>query len=245
MLPLNPAQCTLGNEGLDEYQCAAANPAGASRLQSLRPVRRVAELGSLEHIVNEPRYRVLKRSSWGALLLGLLLCGMGFFRGVLDPFIFDSSGNFRRDGIFRDVSPVLLEAKGMLSYSVLWALPCLLLGIWGLIFYYAHTSERFPGLGRVAVALGVLVHLLVLVVSLPFFFVPAGDHIRPMAWAALLGLVSVGSFVLIEPISIIAVVKEEPPSPGVFGLILGVTPFFLGWLILFFASLVKGFSLSP
>src|ERR1043165_7226431 len=27
--------------------CAAANPAGASRLQSLRPVRRVAELGSL------------------------------------------------------------------------------------------------------------------------------------------------------------------------------------------------------
>src|SRR5437667_3796105 len=26
--------------------CAAANPAGASRLQSLRPVRRVAELGS-------------------------------------------------------------------------------------------------------------------------------------------------------------------------------------------------------
>src|SRR6185436_4292751 len=29
-----------------EYQCAAANPAGASRLQSSRPVRRVAELGS-------------------------------------------------------------------------------------------------------------------------------------------------------------------------------------------------------
>lgn len=27
--------------------CAAANPAGASRLQSLRPVRRVAELGAL------------------------------------------------------------------------------------------------------------------------------------------------------------------------------------------------------
>jgi hypothetical protein len=31
----------------EEYQCAAANPAGASRLPSLRPVRRVAELGSL------------------------------------------------------------------------------------------------------------------------------------------------------------------------------------------------------
>src|ERR1051326_683882 len=30
-----------------EYHCAAANPAGASRLQSLPPVRRVAELGSL------------------------------------------------------------------------------------------------------------------------------------------------------------------------------------------------------
>src|SRR5215831_19099002 len=30
-----------------EYQGAAANPAGASRLQSLHPVRRVAELGSL------------------------------------------------------------------------------------------------------------------------------------------------------------------------------------------------------
>src|SRR5687767_7329541 len=33
------------------WQCAAANPAGASRLQSLRPVRRVAELGSLGGIV--------------------------------------------------------------------------------------------------------------------------------------------------------------------------------------------------
>ena len=31
---------------------AAANPAGTSRLHSLRPVRRVAELGSLDHAVN-------------------------------------------------------------------------------------------------------------------------------------------------------------------------------------------------
>jgi hypothetical protein len=32
--------------------CAAANPAGASRLQSLRPVRRVAELGSFGDMTN-------------------------------------------------------------------------------------------------------------------------------------------------------------------------------------------------
>jgi len=37
---------------------AAANPAGASRLQSLRPVRRVAELGSLEY-AEAPKYLVL------------------------------------------------------------------------------------------------------------------------------------------------------------------------------------------
>src|SRR5262245_22459815 len=46
------AQSTFGTGashqgGHDEYPCAAANPAGASRLQSVRPVRRVAELGSL------------------------------------------------------------------------------------------------------------------------------------------------------------------------------------------------------
>src|SRR5437016_510844 len=34
--------------------CAAANPAGASRLQSVRPVRRVAELGSLGHSASGP-----------------------------------------------------------------------------------------------------------------------------------------------------------------------------------------------
>jgi hypothetical protein len=32
MLPLNPAQCTLGNEGLDEYQSASANAAIAAWL---------------------------------------------------------------------------------------------------------------------------------------------------------------------------------------------------------------------
>jgi hypothetical protein len=37
MLPLNPAQCTLGNEGLDEYQFASANrdPLRGSRWLSL------------------------------------------------------------------------------------------------------------------------------------------------------------------------------------------------------------------
>ena len=42
-----------------EYQCAAANPVGASRLQSLRPVRRVAELGSL--VVSPTNYLALIR----------------------------------------------------------------------------------------------------------------------------------------------------------------------------------------
>jgi len=48
-----PALCPNGNETTEnpkglgwEYQSAAANPAGASRLQSLPPARRVAELGS-------------------------------------------------------------------------------------------------------------------------------------------------------------------------------------------------------
>lgn len=34
--------------------CAAANPACASRLQSLRPERRIAELGSLDHFERAP-----------------------------------------------------------------------------------------------------------------------------------------------------------------------------------------------
>jgi hypothetical protein len=33
MLPLNPAQCTLGNEGLDEYQCAAGNAGWRSQFR--------------------------------------------------------------------------------------------------------------------------------------------------------------------------------------------------------------------
>ena len=40
---------SVGGAGGNPGSYPAANPAGASRLPSLRPVRRVAELGSLDH----------------------------------------------------------------------------------------------------------------------------------------------------------------------------------------------------
>ena len=60
------------------YACAAANPAGASRLHSLHPERRVAELGSLgriEHRSHTPGLTVMKitrKKILAVVLLGVI-----------------------------------------------------------------------------------------------------------------------------------------------------------------------------
>src|SRR6478672_4945591 len=67
--------------------CAAANPARASRLPSLRPVRRVAELGSLGDIRTHEDIRNYFGISW------CRVAGTGFFHRLGRPE-FASSGWF-------------------------------------------------------------------------------------------------------------------------------------------------------
>lgn len=96
-----------------------------------------------------------------------------------------------------------------------------------------------------ALALAIAAHLLICLFSVQFFFVPAGSHIRPMGWAMFVGLVSVGAFIVVEPVSIISLFREKPRFLGVLGLVLGITPFPFSSLILHLAAMIRGFELSP
>ena len=114
----------------------------------------------------------------------------------------------------------------------------------------AFPAERFPtlqsrGFGTAALAMAIAAHLLILLFSIQLFFVAAGSHIRPMGWAMFVGLVSVGAFILVEPISIISLFREKPRFLGLLGLVLGATQFPISVFLLHVAARINGFELSP
>jgi hypothetical protein len=51
-------------------------------------------------------------------------------------------------------------------------------------------------------------------------------------------------FSLVEPVSVIACIKEKPHFLGVIGMAGGITPLFFGVFILHLAAWVKGFQLA-
>ena len=99
--------------------------------------------------------------------------------------------------------------------------------------------------GFTACGVATLAHILVLVFSMPFFFVPEGSYIRPMGWTAMVFMIAVGTFVIAVPAGVIAIKKERPCFIGILGVVLGLTPFLLAGYMLHFASWFKGFHLSP
>jgi hypothetical protein len=173
--------------------------------------------------MNERQHKLLKPVCWIVVFVGLFLFSGMFWEKSLDPLIFDSSGEYRTDEVFKTISPLLCRVAMQLTFGWFYGLPCLFLGAVGLIFVY-RSSERFPGFGPVAVSLALLSHLVILLFSVQFFFVPAGSSIRPMAWALLVFMISAGTFLVVEPISLIAIAREEPASVGIWGFILGITP---------------------
>jgi hypothetical protein len=104
---------------------AAANPAGASRLQSLRPVRRVAELGSLG--VMSTRKRLLY-SFLTALIFEAAMVGLGVLCYHIDfvPMV------IVLDWIHRPVD-VLLSSLALAN--LLWPRVILMILFWTLAFF--------------------------------------------------------------------------------------------------------------
>jgi|SRR5579859_2406091 len=200
--------------------------------------------------MSERAQKICRILAWGAAILGCILVTGMFWAGVLDPLIFDPKGEYRTDGIFPILSPLLLQLSMTLQLGWFIGLPLLFTGVAGLVFLYGRKSSRFSAVRArpfTAVALVVvfLAHTIIFLISAQFFFVPAGSHIRPMGWAMFVAVVSFVSLLLVEPISIVATIKEKPRFLGIVGLVCGLTPFFFGSFILHFAAWVKGFELSP
>lgn len=188
--------------------------------------------------------------AWIATILGCFLVTGTFWADILNPLIFDATGERRMDGIFPILSPLLLQINVALHFGWSKGLPLLFVGAAGLAFSYARKSARFDAVRSrpftsAALAVSLLAHVIVFAVSAQFFFVPAGSHIRPMGWAMFIAIVSFMCFVVVEPVSIIAIVKERPRALGIVGLVGGLTAFFFGSFLLHFAAWVKGFELSP
>lgn len=187
-----------------------------------------------------------------ATILGIALVSNGFgflsFDALL-PFIFDKTGNFRTDGIFRTLSPLLLELNTFLGNQGLFlGLSLIVVGFAGTAFT-APAREPMSGRQprrflRAALAAALSSHGLVLMFSLPFFFVSEG-HIRDMGWAVLVVFISVVNFLLTLPLAVAAFVKDDSPRLAAIAFILGLTPLGFAVFLLHFAAAVVGFDLAP
>jgi hypothetical protein len=180
-----------------------------------------------------------------ATLIGIFLISGMFWAGVLDPLIFNSAGEYRTDGAFRTLSPVLLQARMRLSFGWFYGIPLFLLGLIGTIALQPQSDSKDSifqrhRLGFAALGVAAIAHILVLASSIQFFFVPAGSHIRPMGWALMMFIIGAGTFVVAVPIGAIAIRKERPRYLGAIGLVLGLTPFWFSSFLLHFAAWLKG-----
>ena len=196
--------------------------------------------------MSERSQKLCRVLAWCAAIPGLILVIAPFCGDILNPLIFDAHGEYRNEGTLRTV---LLEADDLLHFGYAAGLPLLLMGVAGLVLLYGRKSIRFPIVRSrpftfAALAAVGLVHLFVFASSAQFFLLPPGSHIRPMQWPVFLGLVALVSFLVIEPISLVATIKEKPRLLGMAGLLGGITPSFFGLILLYLAILLNGLHVS-
>lgn len=201
-------------------------------------------------VVSDSPSQLAKIVAWSVTILGCILITGTYWADVLDPLIFNAKGEYRTDGIFRVISPLLDQISMELYFGLFKGLPFLFIGVAGLVFLYGRTSARLSVMrsrpfASIALAVVVLTHVIVFGMSVQFFLVPAGSAIRPMGWAMFVGIVSFWSLLLAEPASIVAIIKEKPRFLGIIGMIGGIMPFFFSSFILHLAARIKGFELEP
>jgi len=192
--------------------------------------------------------RVNARKQWhllsiGVVLLGIALTTGSMWAGILDPLIFDASGNERSNGLFPILSPLLLSLSMRLHFGWYHGSWLLLAGLGGMVFtipenrkMLGHFRERRFSAAALAVTLGA--HLMIVAFSIQFFFVPAGESIRPMGWAMFMFRIAAPAFVLGLPLAVVSLVKEKPKIFGALAGVLSCTPFFFSSAFLHLAAAI-------
>jgi hypothetical protein len=194
------------------------------------------------------RHKILRNLSITAFLVGISLFSGMYWANKLDFLIFDATGELRTDGIFGILSPIMFQAKTTLIFGWYYGIPLALLGILGIIATHAKWNVEIleqHRMGFAAIGVALVSHILVLVQSAQFFFIPAGTDVRPMGWALMMAVIAIGTFLVVVPTAVVAIVKESPRLVGIVALILGLTPFWLPGLILRIAARTNEFNLSP
>jgi hypothetical protein len=145
--------------------------------------------------------------------------------------------------------PIVLGIACFTQSSLFFGVAFLLIGIIGIFLTRPplpdatgfFTLHRF---GIMGIGIALIAHISIIVFSTHFLFVSPGAYIRPMGWAMMMALIAGGTFFVVVPLSIIAIIKERPRFLGIIGLILGITPFWFSAMLLNFMSWVIGFNLS-
>ncbi len=204
--------------------------------------------------MTSPHYTFRKRISWALLVIGVFLCSGEFWSDALSPLIYDSSGDYKPDKYFPGLSRELSDIQfflggGAIFGARLYGTLFMIVGIGGLAYVFARSNPKFPALrsrarGVSGLSMAITGNLIIVLSSIGFLFVPAGDSIRPMGWAFYWGAIALGSLVVLVPLGILCIFDEKPRFLGVLVVLFGISTVFMGPLLLNLAAWIKGFNLA-
>lgn len=184
-------------------------------------------------------------------MLGVFLRGSGYFWHAWEPLIFDKAGNFRTDGIFNTLSPLLNDMRSYPGSLQGCILLLLLLGAGAAGMAYTYPFRTYPDAAKLphrfanaSLAVVLLMNVMVVVESVWLFSIPAGEHVRALNWAMLMFLIGIIGFMLTIPLSLAAIFRDRVPILGGTAMLLGLTPIPLSILLLHLAASVRGFVIA-
>ncbi|AWI08095.1 hypothetical protein CKA38_01390 [Ereboglobus luteus] len=168
---------------------------------------------------------------------------------MLDVWLYDSQGEYRTDGIFAVVTPMLRQIENLMMMGWLVGPFLLFMGIARLVVIYARSSVRFPVISTrpfmaSTMAVGLLANAVVLVTAFPFFSIATGAVIRPMGWFAFVLIWSLSAFLIGGMSGLYAITAERPRALCSFALICTATPFPLAIALIILAAEINGFKLD-
>jgi len=192
----------------------------------------------------------INRSSRIAISILKILLAVGLFRIAgsiwLGPLL--ENREFRRwlDSIPHDWEPLENHVFCFFSGGWMHGLPLVYFSSLGLALLWRVRGNIIHGhskAGLAGIALGLAAQMLTIFISLPFFSVPAGEHIRPMAWSAFVIILAGVTLVSVLPLAIISWVDKSRGLAAT-TLFLGLSPLPCAILMLRLAMYCIGFELS-